>query len=232
MDVNRIIAAVSQDLNDQESGNEFIQWPYDMLLLYLHEAVTQIAPYFKKYFTTQQVVEIEQGDIWQRACSCESVLDVLGEVTADGKQILRRLRRYGEDELVAVMWGDNNGGCPVSHRDYTMDGYVINDVDDSMFRVTPPVPRGDKKHYVLINCYSLPDINSLTDVPDMFVPMVKQWMLARAYAVDSENNPVIVQLSERHAQLFFKMLDSQKALAEQEKKDDVNSIRAIPDRPA
>lgn len=230
MQAAAIIKAVSTDLNDQAYGHEYTTWPFEMLLQYLHEAVVQLAPLFQKFFISQKVVEVEPGDGWQRACDCERIVSVLGESSKDGKQIIRRLRRQTEEENEALVWHGRTV-CGSGLSDYTMTGYVISSADDALFRVIPPVPRGDKPHYVLVNCFSVPAVSAGMDVPQTLVPMVKQWMLMRAYAVDSENNPVVVQLSDTHRQTYFKQLEM--ALAAQAKDEaDRGRDRAVQDAPA
>lgn len=230
MRASAIIKAVSTDLNDQKQGYEYTTWPYEMLLQYLHEAVVQLAPLFQKFFISQKVVEIEPGDGWQKACDCERIVSVLGESTSDGQQIIRHLRRQNEEETAALVW-NSRVDCGGSSADYAMTGYVISSADDALFRVIPPVPRGDKPHYVLVNCFSVPASGESVDVPQTLVPMVKQWMLMRAYAVDSENNPVVVQLADTHRQIYFKQLEM--ALAAQTKDEaDRGSVRAVQNAPA
>lgn len=230
MQATDIIRAVSTDLNDQEPGYEYTTWPYEMLLQYLYEAVVQLAPLFQKFFISQKVVEIEPGDGWQKACDCERIVSVLGESTQDGQQIIRHLRRQSEEETDALVW-NGRAVCSGNTGAYTMTGYVISDADDALFRVIPPVPRGDKPHYVLVNCFSVPASSANLDVPQMLVPMVKQWMLARAYAVDSENNPVVVQLADTHRQIYFKQLEM--ALAAQAKDEaDRGRVRTVQNTPA
>lgn len=225
MDVGAVVKAVSLDLNDQERGYEYAHWPYDMLLLYLHEALVNLSAPFKKYFISQKVVRVEPGDGWQKACDCESILSVPGESTEDGQQIIRRLRRYDDAASEKFMWSSNAPHCS-GGKAYQMSGYVVNSADDSLFRVIPPVPRDEvKPHYVLAECFSVPSLEATETVPDSLVPLVKQWMLMRAYAVDSENNPVVVQLSETHRQTYFRMLEIQLTAMREITADD--RVRAV-----
>lgn len=234
MKAQDIILQVSHDLNDQEYGHEFTLWPQAMLMSYLYDAVIYLAPRFKKYFTTRQVVELQEGDNWQSACQCESIENVLGESNADGTEILHRLRRVQDDADIDIKWFGRAYCESRRDDDYEMREYVINETDDSMFRVIPPVPRGSKKkYYVLVECYKLPDnITSGYNVPDRFVPMVKQWMLGRAYAVDSENNTVVTEQSRQHMTIFMSLMDKevQYNMMEREMKYGKDSVREVPDR--
>lgn len=231
MIASAVIAAVSQDLNDQEPGYEYTTWSYDMLQRYLQEAVIQLSSYFRKYFVTQKVVQVESGGDWQSVCDCESIIKILGESTSDGQHIIRRLRYLREEAESRLIWNGGKVACSGHSDNYAMTGYVINDADDSLFRVVPPVPIGSTPHYVKVECVSTPHVTDDYDVPQRLLPMVKQWMLMRAYAVDSENNPVVVQLSETHRQTFFRLLElGIAALAKEEVERD--SLRVVQNSPA
>lgn len=219
--VRDIVASVSLDLNDQEPGNEYIHWPYAQLMGYLFEALQQIAPFAKKFFTHRKQVKVAPGSTWQKACcDCDQIMRVIGEVDANGKLLhtLRRIQDNPDNE-----WPVATGRlCPAqkSCAGYEMDGYSISSVDDSYFQVVPPVPANCER-YILMECFT--GVHCLTDNYDVywrFVPMCKMYMTGRAYMVDSENNPAVFQLGvsylERFDKLFAKFL-AEMELEKQEK---------------
>lgn len=210
-----LIQEVSRDLNDQEPGYEYLTWPKEQLRSYLLEAVTQLAVLFRKLFLVQRVVQVKPGGLWQKASCCDQILRVVGEVTEDGEQLLRYLSNVTDD--TRSVWPGAVTRCPQNPDSYEMTGYSINNLDDSLFKVYPPVPRGGQPHYVLVECLDSPSsVADDYDIPMRLVALVKQWMLARAYAVDSENNQAVMQISENHKQTYFRLLDLELAAAKRE----------------
>lgn len=226
--VHDIIFEVSRDLNDQEPGYEYLTWPYEMLRSYLYESLTQLAVLFRKLFLVRRVVRVKAGGLWQQACDCEQIVRIVGEVSEDGQQLLRYLSDVTDD--TRLVWAGAVERCPVGvYNDYAMTGYSISNVDGNTFKVYPPVPRGEEDHFVLVECFDSPDgADDGFDVPIRLVALVKQWMLARAYAVDSENNPTVLQISQRHEALYSKLLQLQLAALEREEAE-YGNLRAISD---
>lgn len=226
MRVSTILRDVSWDLNDQEQGYEYLTWPKEILRSYLYEVLSQLAGVFRKLFLVHKVVRVQPGGLWQKACSCEQIVRIVGEVTEDGQQIVRYLSDVTDD--TRLVWAGNITRCPGSLLDnYEMTGYSISNTDDSAFRVYPPVPRGEQNHFVLVECFENPaDAPDDYDVPARMVPLVKEWMLMRAYGVDSENNPVVLQVSQNHEQTYFKLLQLQLAAlkAEDEEHGDLRTV--------
>lgn len=228
MRADEVIRAVSRDLNDQEPGYEYTHWPKDQLAEYLHEALVQLSAQFQKFFVAQRVVEVRPGGGWQRACGCSQVLRVIGEVSKDGRQTIRLLSHLRDDP--DLVWAGAVGRCEWAH--YELESYSISTTDNSLFRILPALPRGSKPRYVLVECYASPDaVVDSTDVPGRLMPMVKQWMMARAYMVDSENNQTVLQLADQHMKIYNMLVQQAQAVFEREEAEN-GSVRAVPDRPA
>lgn len=198
-----IIREVSLDLNDQEPGYEYTRWSRSQLQSYLREALLHVGKRMQDWFIERIVLTVQPGADWQSGCGCTDIIRIVGESTKDGR-LLRTLRRLEDDE--ANTWPGSVTRCQRIGSGYTMESYSISAVDDSLFRVQPPVPYGDKK-YVIAECYVEPDGALGTDVNAEAVMIVKQWMLYRALSLDSENNPDILNLAKQHQQTFFELLN-------------------------
>lgn len=228
MNAGEIVRQVSFDLNDQESGYGFTTWPEHMLMAWLHEALVNLSQEFKHLYTKRKVVQVELGGDWQNACDCDVIERIVGEVTEDGQQIIRKLVRLADTE--EYTWAGGASSCPLrSPSDYRMFGYQLSEIDPSMFRIVPELPRGGKPHYILLECFmGVPSVNTATAVPWQMVPMVKQWMLGRALAVDSENNQTAAQLSGQHFELYNQLLKQELLRRQMEKKDEQPDNRVRP----
>ena len=205
MKAGRIVEDVSRDLNDQELGYEFTRWTRAQLMSYLREALLDAAPYVKDLFLEKRAVRVEPGGGWQKACSCTEILKIEGVSDADGR-LLYSLQRLPDDD--AYDWdGRRPGRCSMGSV-WKGQGYAINSVEDSEFRIAPPLPGGFPDAYVLVRCYAVPeDATEATDVPSELEAAVKQWMLYRALSVDSENNAAITELAMRHRQSYTDLLN-------------------------
>ena len=217
MKCGQIIYEVSRDLNDQEVGYEYTTWPKEMLRSYLYENLTQLAVLFRKLFLVRRIVRIKAGGLWQRACDCEQILRVIGEVTEDGEQLINYLSDVTDD--TRLTWPGAIERCPVGEAksEYQMTGYSISNVDESMLKVYPPIPRGEEDHFVMVECFDSPD-GAPDDfvVPERLVALIKQWMLWRAYAIDSENNPAVMQTAAKHLDAYNALYQTQMALLARE----------------
>ena len=200
-----VIEDVSRDLNDQELGYEYTRWTKAQLMSYLREALLDAAPYLKDLFLSKVVVRVEPGGGWQKACSCTEILKVEGVSDADGR-LIRSLQRLPDDE--SYDWDGRESGRCMDPSKWKAQGYAINSVDDSEFRIAPPLPGGKADVFVVVRCYGAPEnVTEDTDVPGEILAAVKQWMLYRALSVDSENNAAITELAARHRQSYSNLLD-------------------------
>ncbi len=192
-----VILSVSVDLNDQEPGFEYIRWEYDQIARYVCEAVTTLGTIAKDLFTVQCVVPVDTSHTWTKSCPrCSVINRVLGESDADGN-IIRYLTNPLDIE--ANQWPGPVYRCPVTADNYTPSGYTVNANQPDEFRILPPPPAGVTM-WVVVECFSAHTCGE--DVPDELVPAVRQWCLYRALAVDAENNPAIIGLSQQHYKVF------------------------------
>jgi hypothetical protein len=222
MKAGRIIEDVSRDLNDQELGYEYTRWTQAQLMSYLREALLDAAPYVKDLFLEKVVVKVEPGGGWQKACTCDEILKIEGVSDADGR-LLYSLQRLPDDD--AYDWDGRRPGRCMNPSDWRGQGYAVSSVEDSEFRIYPPLPGGLSDTYVLVRCYGMPeDVDGDTDVPSELLAAVKQWMLWRALSVDSENNSAILELASRHRASYGDLLGRmikrrQEEEAERERRD-------------
>lgn len=219
-----IIDEVSRDLNDQEPGHEYVRWTRAQLESYMKEAVLQVSRYMKTWFLETLTVELETGGDWQKACSCTRILRIYGESDKNGN-VIRYLRRI--DDIERDIWPGVPQRCVEPNGSYSMEGYTINGTDGgTSFKVYPPVPYGQTR-YVSLLCYKKPEGDAASDIPDEAVAAVKQWMLYRAYALDSENNASLTQLADSHYKAFYKLIEDAHKL-ELEEEARYGSIRTAP----
>ena len=220
-----IIRDVSLDLNDQEPGHEYTRWTQTQLQTYLREALIQVSASVRSWFTKRMTVEVLPGADWQEVCSCSEIIRLVGETNAKDR-LIRYLHKYEDSDTLT--WVSDVDSC-VDPSAYKMSGYMVSNVDKSLFRVIPTIPGGQTR-FVRVECFARPDGALESDVPDDAMPMVKQWMLYRALSVDSENNSTITQLANTHKETFFSLLKMAVELDERDKRD--GRVRNAPQQAA
>lgn len=232
MIASAIIEDVSLDLNDAVQGFAFVRWTREQLESYYREAFSTISKGLREPFIHNEVVKVRQGGGWQKACEhCTTILRVLYECSETGVPIGPLVNATDTSE---VIWtGPFISPCMRAHKSrYVMRTYTLSTTDSTLFQVYPPVPEGADK-WVMLECYSEPDLYDMTvDVPDHFVAAIKQWMLYRALAVDSENNPAITQLAVQHRDTHFELMKLLMSMREKELNERHDTVRAVQSPPA
>lgn len=199
-----IIRDVSRDLNDQIPGYEYTRWPQDQLLSYLQEALIEVSSVYRSLFVERVVVKVGSGAEWQKACDCSHIVRVLGLSDKDG-HITKYLTKSDDND--ANVWSGDIRGC-ASGKASDVTSYAINAVDDTQFRIYPPLLPGQSTHAV-IECYKTPTgIDGSYNVPDRVVPAIKQWMLYRSLLIDSENNTAIVNVAKMHMETYTSLIQA------------------------
>lgn len=219
--VSTIIRDVSRDLNDQIPGYEYTRWPQDQLLSYLQEALIEVSSVYRSLFVERVVVKITSGTNWQKACDCSHIVRVLGLSDRDGN-INKYLTKSDDND--ANVWAGDIRGC-ASGKASDVTSYAINAVDDTQFRIYPPLLPGQSTHAV-IECYKIPtDVDGSYNVPDRVVPAIKQWMLYRSLLIDSENNNAIVNVAKMHMETYTSLVQAMTAENMAREAQHGNSVR-------
>lgn len=232
MIASAIIEDVSLDLNDAVQGFEFVRWSREQLESYYREALSAVSKGLREPFIHNEIVKVQQGGGWQKACEhCTTILRVLYECSETGTPLGPLVNATDASD---VIWtGPFITPCMrAQKRAYRMRTYTLSTTDSAQFQIYPPVPYGVDK-WVMLECYSEPDLYDMTlDIPDHFVAPVKQWMLYRALAVDSENNPVITQLAMQHRDTHFKLMEYLLSMRKKELDERHDTVRAVQGPPS
>lgn len=216
-----IIRDVSRDLNDQIPGYEYTRWTQDQLLSYLQEALVEVSSIYRSLFVERVVVQLAPGADWQAACHCSHIARILGLSDAHG-HITKYLTKSDDND--ANVWAGDTRGC-ASGKAEDITSYAINAVDDTQFRVYPPLKPG-QYGFVTVECYKTPtDITGDYNVPERVVAAIKQWMLYRALLIDSENNTAIVNVAKMHMETYTSLIQAMTTESMAKEAQHGNSVR-------
>ena len=91
MNLNDAVNTVSNDLNDNIQGHEFLVWSAESIRGWLLEAVDIAFARRPDLFMVHKVIKVEPCTPLQSTCGCYSIRRVIGQATEDGR-VIRMLR--------------------------------------------------------------------------------------------------------------------------------------------
>lgn len=203
--VGDICEHVSFQLNDQRPHREFSRWSRALLVEYLNQALKEIATYKPDAFSETIDILLQPGRI-QKLRSGVTLRGLLGPDGVPAPQsedaVLKAFLRYAP--------------CPPRPRmvngrlDYNVKSYSVDSADSSMFYVSPPVPAGAN---VTMRAqvdgsakeYTLKHWNDQVFVSDKYYNNMIDYMMARAYRMDSESQ-VSAAEAGRLLNLFYQTM--------------------------
>lgn len=205
MKFKTLLAEIAGDLNDNEEGHVYTTWQESDVRAWIKEAIGLIFDNRPDLFLELRIIKIDPCTTRQTACDCEVVRRVIGQVTKSGR-LIKQLRERSMD--IQLQWVapscKRRTGNP-----FTVDGYAIDSVGDSLY-IFPEVPPGIDV-YIQVECAVRPD-ESMTDDTELkgeLIAPIKQWVLFRAKSVDAELAPAILQMATVHKTTFYEIVGIQ-----------------------
>lgn len=202
---------VSQILNDQEAGHEYVVWPQDLLLSSLNEGLAALSPRIPWLFRKKGTIPLTPG----------KSQTIPTDMKQDFKLIGQNCTRLGQPRVatnvtrVESLTGDE-GCCPagsdgmfaaptVKPTDdcggYALSLWAFDKADPSTFMVSPDVPVGSTASVQV--SYSDISPKLLTDSLDDYrqaIPLLVDWMLFRAYSTDLKTDDVRLRADAHRTQ--------------------------------
>lgn len=185
--VKYAVKDVSNQLNDQERGNEFVRWSVETVIGYISDGLAQIGLYRPDAFTTLATVTLVPGVrqmLPDGITTLSSIADPL-TVTSDDFNLLRAFSKkvcnYDLDEEGNVV--------------YKLSSYAYDPRNPKYFYVSPPVPLGlNPPATIKINGVISPPMLKLSDwlqelpVDNKYYNALVAFALSKAYEVDTESD--------------------------------------------
>ena len=210
--VQQVIYAASVQLSDQRPRQEYTRWTKAMLVQYLNDAMAEISSIRPEAFALRQWVTLVPGYIQTVPGPTDAVPQgtmsfVKIEQNADGTMAYE-----GDTELLKAM-----GTTPpkLVRLRYDADGnvlfnvrsYSIDSTDPKTYYVSPAVPIGVQVSVLgsfVCNpwVYSVQNLGETVDVAPGIFNLAQDYMLGRAYEIDSESAESKSN-SVKHFQQFY-----------------------------
>jgi hypothetical protein len=188
--VQQVIYAASVQLSDQRPRQEYTRWSKAMLVEYLNAAMAEISSIRPEAFALRRTVTLVPGSIQVVPEGCMAFVKI--EQNPDGT-----FAYEGDTELLKAM-----GTTPPKfvRLRYDADGnvlfnvrsYSIDSTDPKTYYVDPPVPIGVNVQVLASFVhnpwhYSVQNLNECVDVAPGIFNLAQDYMLGRAYEIDSES---------------------------------------------
>jgi hypothetical protein len=203
--VLQVIRAASVQLADQRPRQEYTRWTKAMLVQYLNDAMAEISSIRPEAFALRRLVTLVPGRIQTVPEHCMAFVKI--EQNPDGTTAYE-----GDTELLKAI-----GTTPpkLTQLRYDADGnvlfnvrsYSIDSTDPKTYYISPPVPIGVNVQ-VLASfvhnpwVYSVQNLGELVDVAPGIFNLAQDYMLGRAYEIDSESAESKSN-SVKHFQQFY-----------------------------
>lgn len=206
-----LFRAVGFELNDLEAGNEHVRWTIDELADYLTGAIAQIASLKPTLFNSFVAFRLAPGYVQSVPAEYAKLIDVLYNLTSDGTpgEFITR----GAFTAARAL---GRPSCSLTHDGvYVVRSYTAHPDSDLLFYVDPTVPNVPPYPAVELLVQLAPRvITSSTDevpmantVPELYQEALKDWMLYRAFAKDSESSDSFSR-SQAHYKAFYQFIGS------------------------
>jgi hypothetical protein len=192
--VGEAIKFASRQLSDQRRNREFTRWNRKDLLDYLNSGLKEIAAYRAEAFASQTTIDLQPGirQVLPEGVTVTGIVD-----TATGMPV-----NNADDTLLKSFAGMNP--CPSRPKFvkgiavYSPRSFAVDRDNPKVFYVSPAVPAGVAVS-VLATMegkppqYTFQDWNKPIDMQDKFYNNLIDWMMARAYQMDTESQVSLSQ---------------------------------------
>lgn len=198
------VATILSD-NDEDCPNT--RWSKEDLECWEKEARKVVAIVKPTTATTTHTMKLSPGKVQTVPEGCGQVVGVLGIPNENGS--VSEIPDEGEDDLAKYYSTPCNvrpsfsGGKPSGTDNYSLSSYELDVTCPEVFYVSPSVPEGSSID-VLIKCVASGEDDNI-DLDCRYDPILKEWMLYKAYSVEMEN-PNSAGLAGTHLQNFYNLI--------------------------
>lgn len=182
------IIDASKALKDYEGcdGHNFVRWSKSELKQYAMDGLGLLYSLYPRKFQSIQEIELQKGKLQELPEGYTTLVKVFGVQRDDGaiasiaSSTNTRISDLFQHECAI-------GSGSMSASDYEITGYEIEELGDNIFYVEPPVPASEKPIKVKVLATKTPEVGDVTEIPSWARALVLEWVLYRAYSVDSES---------------------------------------------
>lgn len=189
------------DFQEDDSSQQFVHWPKDLLLSYYNDAVGVIASLKPQDYTTTQIVRLLPGSTQTTCCTR------IGPVTEFVDKYGRFISRIRASKKASTWLGTDAcaDGC------YKPDGTYKLDEALNSFEISPPVPETGE-YYVKVRCSGAPPALTEADLanpvpPSKYSAAITEWALYRAFS--GETDLALLNMAQLHYKVFSDLLGLQ-----------------------
>lgn len=186
--VGKIIEHVSGQLNDQGFKLEYTRWTRPKQLEYMNEALKEIGAYRPDAFSAIRSLTLVTGTKQSvgEYVTLKNISNADGSPTHESDANL--LKAFAAYDYCTVKPQFDRSGSPV----YFVKSFAVDNLDPKTFYVSPPVPSGISPVITATVIgkppeLTLADWNKPLEMEDKYYNNLIDFMMARAYELDSES---------------------------------------------
>jgi hypothetical protein len=200
-----LVEEIAKDLNDFESGNEYVRWPQTEILEFVVDAARQLALLKPESASHTDIITLVPGTAQTLPDGCHDVSDITANITADGRE-LDPPSKSDYSALTSV----RRKACLVAGGDYRVSNFAIDKNDRHKFYVSPPVPITVPPTVakVKVTCSGVGPGFGLTDeipIHAAYHNQLREYALYRAWYRDTESQSS-VRRGDSHKGEFYNSL--------------------------
>jgi hypothetical protein len=205
--VRGLIYSIASELNDIEPGYEHTRWPLPLLFQFIDEANNHILSLRPAVFTTSYTMPLVPGVVQTLP---DEVTAMVGIVGVDYGAGLTRAASFGSDEL--TRWLTSTCAASTDAINVAVDPTSIR-----TFYVSPPAPSYPVASITFNAIVPAPLVLSVNDTirfsggdARMYYNQIKDYVLYRAFAVDTESSTSIAR-SNQHFDAYNRAMTPPRA---------------------
>lgn len=172
-----------------DDDEQYVHWLEEDWLSYVRMAIGIVALANQSTFTKVIDIELQEGSVQEIPDSCKTLKSVRGIKDERGVITYTVRKRSSSSLKLPTLRRQLCKSVTTSDGEYRVKSYTLDESDDRIIIVDPPVPEGTKAT-LTISCYSPPEVNTEDDEVDLDNSQqtaVFELILYYAWGVDIED---------------------------------------------
>lgn len=208
--IKTVVREVSSILLDQKPGKEYSRWTVVELLSYLRDALASLSSYRPDAFSSTEAVTLQPGRMQRLPEGAVSLSSIDSNVDGSESPVTVANHALVQAFNVNSCGEDSRSRDCAGNPQYRVRSYSYDPKTPTIFYVSPLVPSSGSYVVQATVVRNAPDIDSTNWNDDIgvdlkYVPLLKDYMLGRAYNKETES-VTSMRLASNHMAAFYQAL--------------------------
>lgn len=208
--IKTVVREVSSSLLDQKPGKEYSRWKVQELLSYLRDALASLSSYRPDAFSSTEAVTLQPGRMQRLPEGAVSLSSIDSNVDGSESPVTIANHTLARAFNPRACGESSNSKDCAGNPQYRVRSYTYDPKAPTVFYISPPVPSSGAYSVQATVIRNPPDIDSTNWNDDIgvdlkYVPILKDYMLGRAYGKETES-VTSMRLASTHMAAFYQAL--------------------------